>query len=172
MDKSSTFLSERLCFRGINETDTDCLAAWRSDPQIIRYFRRPVPITREGHERWYQTVYLRDIKRFDFIVLERQIQRAIGTVGVNCIDRKERSCEISYMIAEPAFQRKGYAVEAIAAMMDTAMKEGICRFFAEVHSQNIASQRTIEKLGYNCCREQCPFITYYKQVNGNGSHTC
>lgn len=172
MDKNSTFSSERLYFRGIKETDTDRLVYWRSDLQVIRFFRNPVPITREDHERWYQTVYLQDFGRFDFIMIEKQSQQAIGTVGVNHMDLRERSCEISYMIAEPAFQRKGFAVEAIAAMMDTAMREGICCFFAKVHSQNIASQRTIEKLGYSRCGEQCPFITYYKQVNGNGSHTC
>lgn len=172
MDKNRAFSSERLYFRGINETDTDRLVSWRSDFQVIRYFRNPVPITREDHERWYQTVYLQDFGRFDFIIIEKQSRRAIGTVGINHIDLKGHSCEISYMIAEPKFQREGYAVEAIAAMMDTAVKESIYHFFAEVHSQNIASQRTIEKLGYSRCGEQCPFITYYKQVNGNGSHTC
>lgn len=114
---------------------------------------------------------MRDFGRFDFIIVEKQSQRPIGTVGINHIDLGKCSCEISYMIAEPAFQRKGYAVEAIAAMMDTAMREGICRFFAEVHSQNAASRRTIEKLGYVRYSEQKPFITYYKLGNGNDSHT-
>lgn len=171
MDKNSTFLSERLCFRGINETDTDCLVIWRSDPQTIRYFRRPVPITKEDHERWYQTAYLQDFGRFDYIIIEKQSQKAIGTVGVNHVDLRARSCEISYMIVEPAFQRKGYAVEAIATVMDIAEQEGICLFFVEIHSENIASRRTIEKLGYTCLNEQQPFVTYYKQVNVNGSHT-
>lgn len=162
MDKNSTFSSERLYFRGISATDTDRLVTWRSDPQVIRYFRRPVPITKKGHEQWYQTVYLRDFGRFDFVIIEKQSQKAIGSVWISHIDLNKHLCEISYMIAESAFQRKGYATEAIATMMDTARKEGIYHFFAEIHSNNIASRRTIEKLGYVCCIEQRPFITYYK----------
>ena len=172
MDKNSTFSSDRLCFRGISTADTAHLVAWRSNPQIIRYFRNQHPITRKDHERWYQTVYLWDSGRFDFIVIEKQAKKPIGTVGINHIDSRECSCEISYMIAEPAFQRKGYAVEAIVAMMNTAMREGLHTFFAEVHSQNTASRRTIEKLGYICYNVQYPLIIYCKRENLNVSHSC
>ena len=172
MDKNSTFSSERLYFRGINETDTNCLVTWRSDPQVICYFRRPIPITKKDHEQWYRTVYLQDYERLDFIVIEKQSQEAIGTVGANHIDLKERSCEISYMIARVAFQRKGYAVEAITSMMNAMRKEGICHFFVEIHSQNFVSQRTIEKLGYTYCKEQQPFFIYHKWEGLDVPYTC
>ena len=117
MDKDHTFSSERLCFRGINETDTERLVSWRSDPEIIRYFRQPRPITKESHEQWYSDVYCHSADRFDFVILEAKSQKAIGTVGVNRIDYKNGSCEISYMIAARDCQRRGYAAEAITAMM-------------------------------------------------------
>lgn len=152
--------------------DTERLVAWRSNPLIIRYFRNPHPITRVDHERWYETLYLQDPGRFDFMVIEKRVQEAIGTVGIRQIEMGECSCEISYMIAEPAYQRKGYAVEAITAMMRAAMQEGICRFFAEIHVKNVASRRTVEKVGYVCQKEQSPFAVYFKRENLHASDTC
>jgi len=171
MNKNDTFESEHLFFRGIRETDTECLVAWRSNFQIIRYFRQAVPITRESHEQWYKNIYCRNANRFDFIIFEKKTKKAIGTVGVSHIDREKESCEISYMIAEPAFQHKGYAMEAIAAMMKTLREEGICCFYAEVHSENMASRRTIESMKYIFYREQPPFILYRKQEDADVSHT-
>jgi len=171
MNKDSTFSSEHLLFRGINETDTDSLVKWRSNPKVIRYFRQARPLTKADHEQWYRNKYCQDISRFDFVVIEKNERKAIGTVGVSCIDRKNQSCEISYMIAEPDHQRKGYAVEAISAMMKMMIKEEIYNFFAEIHAENIASRRTIEKLKYTCYREKSPFIIYYRQENKDAAHT-
>lgn len=172
MNKDSTFMSERLYFRGINETDTDRLVAWRSAPEVIRYFKQPKPLTKENHEKWYENVYCQNLSRFDFIIMEKESKEAIGTVGVGCVNYEKRSCEISCMIAESDFQRKGYAVEAIAAMMKMMMKEDITCFFAEVHRENIASRKTIEKLKYVPYGEQLPFIIYFRQETGNAAHSC
>jgi len=171
MDKNSTFSSERLYFRGINENDTGTLISWRSDPKMIRYFRRTKPITKEGHEQWYINVYSQAHDRFDFIVIEKKAKKAIGTVGVSHIDYKKSSCEISYMIADPDYQRKGYAVEAISTMMGMMMRENVFKFFAEVHEKNIASRRTIEKLNFIYCREKLPFIIYYRQENTDAAYS-
>ena len=165
------FESERLYFRGINETDTDCLVAWRSNPEIIRYFRQPRPITKETHERWYKNVYSQSSDRFDFIITEKKTKKAIGTVGVSHIDHRHSSCEISYMIAERDYQRRGYAVEAITAIMQEMIAEHICCFFAEVHKENLASRRTIEKLKYTYYSEQQSFITYSRQEKMDVSDT-
>jgi len=162
MEKDHIFTSTRLTFRGINETDTKLLVKWRSDETVIRYFRNPVPVTEAGHTKWYRESYSSNPNRYDFIIFEKKFGQAIGTVGVNDLNRESESCEISYMIAESAFQRKGYAVEAIGAMMDFMLTEDIRHFFAEIHSDNLASIRTIKKLGYEAYTQRPPFLIYHK----------
>lgn len=122
--------------------------------------------------QWYENSYKKNMRRFDCIIFEKKTGLAIGTVGVNDIDYEQRSCEISYMIAEPSCRRRGYATEAIAAMMKRMTVEGIFRFFAEVHEENTASRRTIEKLNYTCYKRRLPFIIYWKQEEEHDPHTC
>ena len=166
MRKDHTFTSERLYFRGISEQDTDALVRWRSDPDVIRYFRNPTPVTREGHLKWLTGSYQNNPDRHDFIVIEKESESPIGTVGLNMSD--DGLCEVSYMIAEPGFQRRGYAVEAIRAVMDEAQKEGIHAFMAEIHRDNTASIRTIERLGFTLDRRQEPFLFFVREAEGEG----
>ncbi len=49
----------------------------------------------------------------------------------------------------PDFQRKGFAREAVAALIDHVRKEyGIANFFAEMDTRNEASYRLAESLGF------------------------
>lgn len=163
MLKSDTFESERLFFRGINETDTEHLVKWRLDETVIHYFRNPAPITKEGHLQWYEQSYLKNSERYDFMIIEKDSGQAIGTVGVNRINNDEQSCEISYMIAEPSFQRKGYAKESVTAMMEKMILQEIRRFYAEIHVDNIASIQTVSRLGFTRCEDNQPFLLYRKE---------
>lgn len=162
MRKDDSFFSERLYIRGINEQDTDYLVKWRSDPELIQYFRQTKPLTREEHMKWFYS-YCQNINRYDFMILTRETSQAIGTVGVNHVDWEQHSCEISYMIAETAYQRKGYAIEAIALMINTMVNEEIYHFFAEIHLQNTASINTVKKLGFSVFSEHAPFVIYSSQ---------
>ena len=163
MRKDGTFASERLTFRGICEEDTEYLVKWRSDPETIRYFRNPTPVTKESHLRWLREVYYKNQGRYDFVIFEKNEGVPIGTVGVNRLEPGSDTCEISYMIAESAYQRKGYGVEAISAMMDYIKKRGATHFIAEVHMENQASIATIRKIGYTILEEAVPFVLYHKQ---------
>jgi RimJ/RimL family protein N-acetyltransferase len=57
--------------------------------------------------------------------------------------------EIRYAIA-PAYRRRGLASEAVTALTRWALAEpGVCRVVARrVHTDNIASRRTLERCGY------------------------
>lgn len=165
MNKNEQFSSERLLFRGICETDTDYLVKWRSDDNIIRYFRQPVKTTREKHIQWYEQSYIHNLERYDFIIIEKNADQPIGTVGVNHVNRGNASCEISYMIAETGYCRRGYAVEAINAMMKRMLSEHIVHFYAEIHEDNAASIRTVCKLGYALRESRAPFLVYHQQLN-------
>lgn len=170
MHKGDVFESERLLFRGINESDAELLVKWRSDPEVIRYFRSPKPITIEEHLGWYKCSYCQNPDRFDFIVIEKESGQAIGTVGASHFCKESNTCEISYMIAEGAFRRRRYAVEAIGAIMSCLRRDGFFCFYAEVHCENDASIRTVKKLGFQFLEEQPPFCIYSKREDPYALH--
>jgi len=160
MNKQDKFESERLYYKGIDEKDTVNLVKWRSDFNVIKYFRNPKPITQQEHNDWYSKSYVNNNSRFDFIIIEKRSNEKIGTAGVNNIDYIKKTCEISYMIAESSFQRKGYASEAVKALMERMQLENINIFYAEIHVDNIASINLINKLGYKYDYSQEKFSIY------------
>jgi len=164
LKKQDTFKSERLCFRGINEKDSERLVRWRSNPELIRFFRNAEPISLKSHTEWYNS-YKSNSDRVDFIILEMESNTEIGTIGVNDVDYNTGSCEISYMIGEIEFQRKGYASEAVTAMIKRMNQEHISRFYAEIHQENKASIEMIRKLGFVQFSQKANFILF---INNEG----
>lgn len=163
MRKDDVFESDRLQFCGINEADADCLVRWRSNPEVIRYFYDPTPVTKESHLKWYWNRYLLDNSRFDFIVKEKESGVQIGFVSIKDICEEKCSGEISYTIAEKEFQRKGYAKEAIGALM-TYLRKDITVVYADVHRENMPSIRTITSLGFEVKGTRGgPFVRYQRE---------
>jgi RimJ/RimL family protein N-acetyltransferase len=161
MNKHDTFDSERLYYRGINEEDTDCLVKWRSKPEVYKYFKNPVPITKESHNQWYENSYLHDLLRYDYIIFDKAkaIKEKIGCIGVSKINIPDKCFEISYIIGE-AFQRRGYATESIVTILCKMRSEGFTTVYADIHKNNIASIKTIQKLNFIESSRQGDFIMY------------
>jgi RimJ/RimL family protein N-acetyltransferase len=146
MFKNEKFESVRLIFRGIRAEDAEKIVLWRSDPAAYKYFRNPKPVSLEEHLDWYENNYLKNPARAGFIVIEKESMTAIGFVGMSSMD--EKSGEISYHIGEKNFLRRGFGVESINAAVNFFSQKGIGVFYAEIHPQNIASIKTIEKCNF------------------------
>jgi RimJ/RimL family protein N-acetyltransferase len=54
-----------------------------------------------------------------------------------------------YVLAEDAWG-KGYATEALAAIVDVAPRIGVARLYALCHPEHRASWRVLEKCGFTC----------------------
>ena len=78
---------------GITEQDADIIVKWRSDLELIRYFRNPIPLDLESHNDWFYSSYINDDSRFDFMINEKASGQRIGTVSVNAIDYAEGSAK-------------------------------------------------------------------------------
>lgn len=152
--------TERLLLRGIDETDTEEIVLWRSNPEVYRYFKSPHKITREEHTAWYNSYYLYDMERFDWICIEQKTGTKIGVFGLT---KKEQSAEVNYMLSSEA-QHKGYATEAIAALIEYAnTKWNTERITAEVHRDNSPSIALALKLGFQK-NESCGNFYIYTKV--------
>lgn len=73
--------------------------------------------------------------------------KTIGGIGFK--GQPDGGCvEIGYGLA-PSARGHGYAAEAIVALLDIAAEHGLSRVIADTTKDNIASQRTLERAGFN-----------------------
>ena len=70
--------------------------------------------------------------------------KVIGNIYCGIRDYAAR--EVGYIVNRD-YQRKGYAVEALSAVIALAFQDGVHRVFAECDPRNTASWKLMEKLG-------------------------
>lgn len=146
LTKGYSFKSERLCFRGIEIEDAELIVAWRSNAANYRNFLNANPITLEDHLEWFKG-YLNNASRYDFMIIEPNGTR-IGTCGLSNIDNE--SCEVSYMIGDESCRGKGYAKEAVRALVNVAFKElNISHVEARILAHNKASMQVVLRTGFD-----------------------
>jgi RimJ/RimL family protein N-acetyltransferase len=95
--------------------------------------------------------------RFPWVIEQVAARQLIGMielrvasqhqVGAQPGERAAGSADVGYVIARPCW-RKGYATEALRAVVDAAFTlPGLHRLWAVVDVENVASQRVLEKGG-------------------------
>ena len=137
--------TQRLYLRGIDEEDAAWIVKWRSDPEVYRFFKSPHRITLEEHLQWFNNNYKHNSSRYDWMCIEKDSGTRAGVFG---LVRESECAEINYILA-PEAQHKGYATEAIGALIKYAFtKWEVKRIVAEVHRENIPSVVLAKKLGF------------------------
>ncbi len=106
----------------------------------------PSPYTIEMARNWIQ--YVRDNEATSRFVIATE-KEAIGEIGVVVQPDVHRySAEIGFWIGE-AYWGQGLMTEAVNWMLDYCYKEmGLKRIFADVVEYNIASQKVLQKCGF------------------------
>lgn len=144
LSKDMGFSSERLTYRGIRRDDAAIIVAWRSDPANYRNFSDARSITMGEHLSWFEG-YLKDLNRYDFMVLEGG--DPIGTCSLVSITSD--GCEVGYMIGDRTRRGQGYATEALCRVVELAFDElGVERVDACVLPGNDASLKVACKAGF------------------------
>lgn len=153
--------TERLILRGIDETDTESIVLWRSEPEVYKYFKQPHEITRAEHDNWYHTRYLVNEYRHDWMCLEKESYNRIGVFGLM---RDGEIAEVNYILS-PTAQHKGYAAECVKALIDYAcVKWRVKKIIAEIHKDNFPSISFIMRLGFELESVENEFQIYRIEV--------
>ena len=138
--------TERLELRPLTEKDTDAVVGLFTDPAIWKTFMIPEYETDAEYRRLAAT----------FIGFSGNDDPAHLCVGV-CLDGKLigfiNDCgieggriEVGYVI-HPAYQGKGYATEALGAMLTELRAMGFATVRAGYFEENPGSRRVMEKCG-------------------------
>lgn len=121
--------------RPLRIDDLELVLAWRSNPQIYENFKQQESeLSWEEHLQWFAT---RADERLDFIIEYRG--RRVGCVSVSADNL------VSIYIGEISLWGNGVAKSALKTLLGRLDRSLV----AEVHQDNIASQRLFEDCGFN-----------------------
>ena len=139
----------RLRLRGWREGDVELMAEIYAEPEVVRYLR---PLDLEGTRQQL----LRFVDQWEehgfglWAVEERVSGRLIGRIGLARHDdwtETPYDAEVGWTLERATWSR-GLATEGGAAALEFGFKvEGIDRIISIAHTENVASQRVMEKLG-------------------------
>ena len=145
-------LTPRLILRNFKECDLDIFVSYRNDPEVAKYQGWGVPYPHEKGEKFVSS--MKDkfaLKQGDWIqyaIALRETDELVGDLG--CYVKKDdaRQAVIGYTIAAKHW-RKGYASEVIPYLLEYLFIDmDMHRVSADCDVENVASYRTLEKLGF------------------------
>ena len=133
-------LTERLVLREFRESDYDDLYEFLSQLRDNEFEGYPEITCENGREH---LAYRLGSEEF-FAVELKESGKVIG--NIYCGKRDFEAREVGYIINED-YQGKGYALEALGAVVGWAFRSGAHRVFAECDPRNECSWRLLERAG-------------------------
>lgn len=153
-------VTERLVLRPFHESDYDDLYEFLSQLRDDEFEGYPDLTYENGREQLNAR-----LGSDEFYAVElKKNSRIIG--NVYCGNRDYSAKEVGYIINK-RYQRKGYAREALRAVVDHAFRLGAHRVYAECDPRNEASWRLLESAGF---RREAHFrrnIYFRRDADGN-----
>ncbi len=136
----NTIETERLILRPFRESDYGDLFEFLYQLRDDEYEGYPGITWENGREH---LKYRLNSEEFYAIEL-KETGKVIG--NISCMSRDFEAKEVGYIL-HADYQRKGYAAEALAAVIRYAFSAGAHRVYAECDPQNERSWRLLEKVG-------------------------
>lgn len=148
--ESATLRTERLELRPVRDADIDRILEYRNRPEVTRWLLRTQVDPASFRAAWQRAAENPD----DHSVAVTLDGVVIGTVLLEVADGlgqpgmpPRTEAEIGY-IFDPAYGGRGYATEAVTAMVAYAFDRlGLRRLTAGCFAGNLASVRILEKAG-------------------------
>lgn len=145
-------VADRVLLRRLEVAEAPAVVAYRRDPRVARFqgwgVVDPGEIARDLAAMTARTPCDRPGPWFQLAVVEREGGTLVGDVGVRMRSDEPDSAEIGYTLA-PAFQRRGYATEAVGALCRWVREvRGLPRVMATVDGHNAPSIALAERLGF------------------------
>lgn len=141
------FASKRCFIRPFQKDDLDAFTAYRNDLVWMRY---------QGFKGLTKEAYAKDLLAPVYLpggaqlaIIEQNTGKLLGDLYIR---QEDDTCWIGYTIA-PENARKGYALEAVTALLGQLAAIGITCVNACVMHGNVASAALLQKLGFTMIEE-------------------
>lgn len=141
-----TIDTERLHLRELQEKDAEQIFFLRSDPGILKYIDIQPATTVDDALAFIKKIL--DNAATYWCISLKGTDELIGTICIWNINAEHFRAEIGFAM-HPAHQGRGLMAEAIEAVCNYAFtKMQLHSLEGRVHSENIASMKTMEKNGF------------------------
>ena len=132
--------------RKLKKSDASSITKYADNMDIARYTTLPHPYT--GAEEFIKKTQKGLRKKTGYELGIEYKGEIVGMMGLSSIDKTNKNAEFGYWLGKP-FWRKGFTFEAAKLMIEFGFKElELERIYAKVLTQNIASAKLLEKLGF------------------------
>ncbi len=141
--------TKRLKFKKVSYDDIDNVYKIFSNPQLTKYFISGSDKTKDNTKKRVDKIisHWTEYDFGDFILLNKVNKTLIGYGGLHYKERGG-NINISYII-RPEFQKKGYGYETSIGLLQYGFnKLNLHKIVAEIDPDNKASQKLIEKCGF------------------------
>lgn len=152
--------TRRLILRPFKETDYDDLYEFLSQLRDNEFEGYPGITYENGREHLKYRV---DSEEF-FAMELKESGKVIG--NVYCGNRDFNAKELGYIVNKD-YQQKGFATEAVTAVIDFAFANGIHRVYGECDPRNEGSWKLLEKVGLLREAHFKKNVFFHKDENGN-----
>lgn len=143
--------TQRLLIRPLETADSADLFAYRSDPDVVRFqMWKPADLREVRH-------FIRDLRGltpglpgvwYQFGIVEQASGRLVGDCGVHAPIDQHDTVELGLTLRTDA-QRKGYACEALAALIAFCFATlHVRRIIARTHPDNTRAIALIKRCGF------------------------
>jgi [ribosomal protein S5]-alanine N-acetyltransferase len=120
---------------------------WFNDPEVVQYLILNTGVTRGMEEEWFDRMQKRETA-FAWAILD-ETGRHIGFSEIDNIQWRRRLASTGTLIGDKAAWRKGYGTDSMRVRTHFAFEIlGLHRLASGTRTDNIASQRALEKVGY------------------------
>lgn len=145
-----TIKVDRVSLRWLTELDIDDLYKIFSDPVVMRYWSSAPLVEKNAVKQLLDSIHHSFTQQsfFQWGITLHSDNHIIGTCTLGRIDFNNRHAEIGYILGRN-YWGQGYIQEALRALINFAFDElNFHRLEADVDPRNVASVRTLEKLGF------------------------
>jgi len=144
-------LGERVRLRAIERDDLPRFVAWLNDPEVRRGLLVAIPLSLPQEEQWFSHILQKPMEEQPLVIEVNTPEgwTAVGNVGMDTIDWKERSAEVGIFIGEKSLWNRGYGSEAMQLMLRHGFNTlNLNRIFLRVYATNLRAVKSYEKAGY------------------------
>lgn len=138
--------TQRLILRPLQKDDVADLKEWLSDASVYQYWGKRPGKSELNPELLFQKPE-KATKSFHWGIVHKQEHKVIGEMWVYLIENN-RMAKVAFRLS-PAYQGNRLMTEALVRVVIFCFEETeLQRLWSDVHTQNIASYKTMEKAGF------------------------
>ena len=146
IDNKPVLETQRLLLRPLRQADVSDLKEWLGNRSIYRYWGKRPGKSDLNPELLFQKPE-RATKSFHWGIVHKQDDKVIGEMWVYLIEN-DRMAKVAFRLS-PAYQGNALMTEALSQVVIFCFeKTELQRLWADVHTQNIASYKTLENAGF------------------------